>query len=280
MKVAVLAFLAPMSVLCQPLTQEELCRFATPRPGPIAAARESAPQVLLDLQNNEGLASSSNLFGLWPVTGSRVAQNAFAANCPEIGLEGIFYDPNYFATLTTPGSSRDWFKYFVFAHELGHIQNHHLSGLNSAKPGPVKELEADESAGFALAMMRAPIAAILAAVDKINPADIDIGDHPARCKRRASAIQGYNRAARILETPEFAACGQCVRAGAGAGMYVRAREIANGGAILAAAVQKCGSGPAPGDRPLNFETDLAGFCAYGSLPADTVLTWENVGFCH
>ena len=165
------------------------------RPGALGTRSNiTAPQVVRDLENYSGLPP--NFFTIWPSRDARVQNNAAAQAC--FGQAYIFYDDRFFAQ--TPGQgTKDWIKYFIFAHEVGHHQLNHFAG--SPKPRVQKELEADEWAGFALGRMGADLTDLTAAVDFIQPSEQPLGEYPGRCQRREAVMKGYNRAAGQLGRP-------------------------------------------------------------------------------
>jgi hypothetical protein len=247
------------------------CQLAQDLGGGLAARTEVAePEVLRMLEDSAGVPQ--NLFRLWPSTDPALKDNAGAQVCN--GEPFVFYDPRYFGTIAA--EARNWAKYFLFAHEVGHHQSQHFTGVQ--KSNYVKHLEADRWAGWALSQLGITSPQLMLAVDTISPNDNTIGEHAGRCERRKFALQGYSWSARSRRQREWVLCGACLAVPNEPGVYMM-RSAIRGTAVSPQIAIGCVSGAPPSDRPMSFEKDLSGLCLERSLAEGELLTWNNVGLC-
>ncbi len=126
-------------------------------------------------------------------------------NCQATIYKGrpyILYNPDFlgsvkklnFSTGTIPIADKDWKTITILAHELGHHINNHLTNPLPDATQPEMELEADETAGFIVALMGGTLLqAQLAYNDLPERGDYE---HPGRQKRLDAIAKGWNDATR------------------------------------------------------------------------------------
>jgi hypothetical protein len=252
---------------------DDLCSLIDDGNRPVAAKQDISPPAILSL-----LASKAGLkgddFHLIAWSQPPVKGNAFAQYCAKQRWNSIFYDPSFVPT-TTASSDDVWFARFVFAHEVGHHVKNHFRGPPKLRPD--KEAEADEWAGWALEKIGAPVDALMAAVDRLQPSDIATDKYYSRCHRRTDALLGYNNAARDDGKLVYETCLECYPASA-AGLYLT-RDLAIGSRFSADSVRVCGSKGDGPDRPRNYLSGLEGGCLATNGRRGSLLTWDNVALC-
>jgi hypothetical protein len=235
-------------------------------------AKSPADEVVRDVLRYSGLYFGGGSPDFILVDTYKIKDNAIASVCPD-GQRYIFYDPDFIGNLRAVGG-KDWPKYFVFAHEVGHhLRNHPLGARGDRRR---HELDADAFAGFILARMGASLEEILAGVDSIA-SEIDTITHPGRCRRRAAATDAYNLAAEQMGRP----VAPVMRCGGGVvlrGLYL-IRPVGAGVAITEAMVRLAGSETGGLDRPTVFSEHVTGLCAAEALPAGELLSWQNLALC-
>lgn len=167
----------------------------------------AADQIVRDILEYSGLylgSGSLPTFEIVPTIDSMVRNNAVAVVCSD-EQRYIFYDPAFIANLQSVGG-KDWPRYFVFAHEIGHhLLNHYLNGRGDCQQ---LELDADGFAGFTLARMGAAINEALSGVDQIASV-VASGCHPERCRRRVAVIKGFNKAAQQMNRQVYSIVNDC-----------------------------------------------------------------------
>lgn len=133
---------------------------------------------------------------------SGLKQNFYVMECPNIqncyaatrnGERLIVYDATFMRKVNSMART-DWGAMSVLAHEIGHhLQGHTLKNQGS---DPLRELEADEFAGFVMYQMGASLQEAQSAIWSMT-SDFDSGTHPPRSKRLAAIKTGYNNAAEL-----------------------------------------------------------------------------------
>jgi len=120
-------------------------------------------------------------------------QNAIAYTSPT-GLRYILYDPIFMESLVS--GDNYWSSMSILAHEVGHhINGHTLRGDISLYESRLKELEADEFAGFVLAKLGADIDVIKEVFYSIGgDGDDTYSTHPNKTRRVNAIIKGFDRA--------------------------------------------------------------------------------------
>lgn len=195
--------------LCSVVTDSSEQVFAAGN-GNSARAFRSAPtvdQALRDILDYAGLDPGNGTppnFVAVASTDPAIAGNAVALVCPD-RQRYVFYDPKFLGQLGSV-NGKDWPKYFVLAHEVGHhLLNHSMDGRGDVK---ALELAADSYAGFLLTRMGASIDELLRGVDQIVSTS-ETADHPGRCSRRVAVIEAYNRGARQIGRPAATIVNSC-----------------------------------------------------------------------
>ena len=120
-------------------------------------------------------------------------QNAIAYTSPT-GLRYILYDPLFIESLVS--GENYWSSMSILAHEVGHhINGHTLRGDISLYESRLKELEADEFAGFVLAKLGADIDVIKQVFLSIGvDGDDTYSTHPNKSRRVNAIVKGFERA--------------------------------------------------------------------------------------
>jgi hypothetical protein len=235
-------------------------------------ANSPADEVVRDVLRYSGLYLGGGPPDFILIDTERVKDNAMASVCPD-GQRYIFYDPDFIQSLRTVGG-KDWPKYFVFAHEIGHhLRNHPLGGRGDRRR---HELDADAFAAFVLARMGASLGDIIEGVDSVA-SEADTLTHPGRCRRRAAATDAYNMAAEQMGVPA-APVRQCGGGIVLRGLYV-IRPVRAGTPITQTMIQMSGSEMGGLDRPMVFSEHVAGLCAAEDLGAGALLSWQNLALC-
>jgi hypothetical protein len=143
-------------------------------------------------------------FGIVATANPLIRNNAAADTCPD-GRRYIFYDPAFVASAVKADGTKDWPRYALFAHEVGHhVLNHFLSGIRNTSAADQKrfELAADRVAGFTLAELGASVPDALASIVFIADPE-ETATHPGLCDRRRAFMEGFNKAAARLSKPVY-----------------------------------------------------------------------------
>lgn len=139
---------------------------------------------------------------IFPTTDARVRGNLMLRACGDVGLV-LFFDPDYFNSIAYP-NLEECPQYFAVAHELGHIARHHYLLQTEIR---LRELEADEWAGRALAELRMPAASVDATLRLLAAPLQSTAKYPGYCDRFQAVASGYNDAMQVtggpLLTPQY-----------------------------------------------------------------------------
>ncbi|MFZ6014376.1 MAG: hypothetical protein ACOYXT_28815 [Bacteroidota bacterium] len=104
-----------------------------------------------------------------------------------------------FTNSTLPTGDRDWQVLTILAHELGHHINNHITNPLPRATSIDKELEADETAGFLMYLLKAGLAQAQSVMYDKNVTEEGSYTHPPRQKRLDAIAKGYNKAKELYK---------------------------------------------------------------------------------
>ncbi|MEL6867161.1 MAG: hypothetical protein AAFP19_22240, partial [Bacteroidota bacterium] len=155
-------------------------------------ATEDDRYLIRASQITKEILDASGNVAYWDLRANRSIPNATAVILNN--KRYIQYNPEFIANASAQ-SYEEWVIYGVFAHEIGHHTNFHLTGKNARH---TEELEADQYTGFILYQLKASLAEAQAAVNKLG-SSTSSRTHPSKKKRLEAVAKGWNKAKRQAE---------------------------------------------------------------------------------